>query len=316
MTYSKVRRSGRISIAVPILLIGSDCEGRVFSEETKTVIISLHGAGILSRHKLVAEQELVLRSLESNREVDIRVVGEIGAQGNAHAYGVAFVHESLDFWKTSFLPAHAAQENISSLALECASCTTPLLLENGDFEFDVCVIHGGLVRYCDHCGFATVWKFASQAPVPSPQLQLVASAQKPQLVETAVAVLDPPAQSSAAPVPPASPAPLSYETLADFVAPPDANRRRHRRAKVSYFACVRTEAFGDDIVPCIDMSRGGVSLKTKHPYQVSSRIHIAVPFSLESPEGPAIFVPARIANINPIPDSDLFRCGVAFLPLR
>ena len=173
MTYQKVRRSGRITIAVPILLIGSDSEGRVFSEETKTVIISLHGAGILSRHNLVAEQELVLRSLESNREADIRVVGEIGAQGDVHAYGVAFVHETLDFWKTSFPPADAPQESVSSLSLQCASCTTPLVLEHGDFEFDVCVIHGGLVRYCDHCGFATVWKFVSQAPGPGPQPQLV-----------------------------------------------------------------------------------------------------------------------------------------------
>jgi PilZ domain len=55
MTYQKVRRSGRFTIAVPILLIGSDSEGRVFSEETKTVIISLHGAGFLSPHKLVAD---------------------------------------------------------------------------------------------------------------------------------------------------------------------------------------------------------------------------------------------------------------------
>jgi len=321
MTYQKVRRSGRITIAIPILLIGSDCEGRVFSEETKTVIISLHGAGILSRHKLVAEQELVLRSLESNREVDIRVVGEIGAQGDTYAYGVAFVHETLDFWKASFPPADTPQESVSSLSLECASCSCPLVLEHGDFEFDVCVIHGGLVRYCDHCGFATVWKFASRAAAQSPQPQLVVRTQEPlptayepQPVASVVAVLDSPPTPGAEPESP--PAPLSFETLADFVAPPDANRRAHRRAKVNYFACVRTEAFGEDIVPCIDMSRGGVSFKTKHPYLLKSLIHIAVPFARESPQAPAIFVPARIANINRITDSNLFRCGVAFLPLR
>jgi len=88
----------------------------VFSEETKTVIISLHGAGILSRHKLVAEQELVLRSPESNREADIRVVGEIGTQGDFYACGVAFVLETLDFWKTSFPPPEDPQESISSLS--------------------------------------------------------------------------------------------------------------------------------------------------------------------------------------------------------
>ncbi|HEY1471231.1 MAG TPA: PilZ domain-containing protein [Candidatus Acidoferrum sp.] len=313
MTYHKARRSGRITIAVPILLIGSDSEGRVFSEETKTVIISLHGAGILSRHKLVSEQELVLRSLESNREADIRVVGEIGSQGDFHAYGVAFVHETLDFWKTSIPPPEAPQESVSSLSLECASCTSPLVLEHGDFEFDVCVIHGGLVRYCDHCGFATVWKFASQTPAPSPQL--VAAAQEPEPVATAVAVLDPPPVPTADPDPP-QPVPLSVETLADFITPPDTNRRLHRRAKVNYYACVRTETFGDDIVPCIDMSRGGLSFKTKNPYPLSSLVNIAVPFARESPTAPAIFVPAQIANIAPIAGSELFRCGVAFMPLH
>jgi hypothetical protein len=117
MPCQKVRRSGRITIAVPILLIGSACEGRVFSEETKTVIISLRGAGILSRHKLVSEQELVLRSLESDREVEIRVVGQIGTQADFHAYGVAFVHETLDFWKISLPPPEAPHETVSSLFL-------------------------------------------------------------------------------------------------------------------------------------------------------------------------------------------------------
>ena len=80
MTFKKLRRSGRLMKCVPILLIGSDCEGRVFSEETRAVVLSLHGAGVVSSYKLIAEQELVLRSIESNREAEIRIVGEIGSQ--------------------------------------------------------------------------------------------------------------------------------------------------------------------------------------------------------------------------------------------
>jgi hypothetical protein len=70
MTNSTVRGSGRIPREIPSLLIGSDAEGTVFSEETKTVMISLHGAGIVSTHTLVSEQELNLRLLESNREAE------------------------------------------------------------------------------------------------------------------------------------------------------------------------------------------------------------------------------------------------------
>ena len=55
---SKRRRIGRLSQEIPILLIGSDAESTVFSEETKTVMLSQHRAGMVSYHKLVAEQEL------------------------------------------------------------------------------------------------------------------------------------------------------------------------------------------------------------------------------------------------------------------
>jgi len=80
MTSRKMRRSGRLLKSLPILLIGSDAEGRMFSEDSHTVVLSLHGAGIVSNHKLMAEQELILRSKETEREAEIRVVGEIGSE--------------------------------------------------------------------------------------------------------------------------------------------------------------------------------------------------------------------------------------------
>lgn len=38
------------------------------------------------------------------------------------------------------------------LVLECGSCGETVTLLNGDYEFDVCAIHRGLVRYCTDCG--------------------------------------------------------------------------------------------------------------------------------------------------------------------
>jgi hypothetical protein len=86
----------------------------------------------------------------------------------------------------------------------------------------------------------------------------VAPAQEQQPVASSAAVLDPPAIAGAETDAP-NPTPLTVETLHPT---PIAG---HRRAKVNYYACVRTEAFGDDIVQCIDMSRGGVGFKTKNP---------------------------------------------------
>src|SRR5208283_3322316 len=166
MNLQKLRRSGRVSKTVPILLIGNDYEGRVFTEDTRTVMLSFHGAGIVSGHKLVAEQELVLRSTESQRETEIRVVGEIGSQGNLHTYGVAFLDETLDFWGMEFPAPPSLEERPLELVLECSGCNSTATLLNGDYEFDVCAIHGGLVRHCAECGFATVWKRAEPGKVP------------------------------------------------------------------------------------------------------------------------------------------------------
>src|SRR5271157_39735 len=316
MTDQSARRSGRISKQVPILLLGSDSEGRVFSEVTKTVVLSLHGAGIVSLKKLVAEQELTLRSMVTNRETEVRVVGEIAESEGVHTYGVAFMDESLDFWQAEFPPPPRPEERPLVLSLECCGCRAPLTVENGDFEFDVCAIHGGLVRHCDNCGLATVWKQTTHLPSLRPVVAALSSAAVRPPAATAVAVLELPSAPAVPIAPPASllakPIPASHAVGPPAPAPL-LERRQRVRAKVNYFACVRSGAFGDDIVVFIDMSRGGLSFKTKNFYLVNITVMIAVPFSPESPQAPAIFVPARIASVSDFPNGKLYGCGVELL---
>ncbi|MGA2421159.1 MAG: PilZ domain-containing protein, partial [Candidatus Acidiferrum sp.] len=158
------RRSSRVPMVVPILLVGSGAEGRVFSEKTQTVVVSLHGAGILSRNKLYAEQVLYLREQATNREAEIRVVGEIGLQEGRYTYGVAFVDETLRFWRMDFPGGPASAEQPATLLLECSSCGQVAETANGDYEYDICAIHGGLARHCEACGVLTVWRL-TQKPV-------------------------------------------------------------------------------------------------------------------------------------------------------
>ena len=47
-------------------------EGKMFSEQARTVLLSRHGAGIVSEYKLSPEQELIIRSLETNKEAMAR----------------------------------------------------------------------------------------------------------------------------------------------------------------------------------------------------------------------------------------------------
>lgn len=335
---TKKRRSGRLTKAVPILLIGSDSEGRVFTEQTRTVVLSQHGAGVVSRHKLSAEEELVVRSLESGQEAEARIVGEIASDDSIHTYGLAFIDESLDFWKEEFPPAPPLEERPLELILECGGCGAEVTLLNGDYEFDVCAIHGGLVKYCPDCGFPTVWRKRGtrnaplRKPAPAPRKTeprpAVVPSEPRQIMEPGELELVPANERFAteqyAPAAALRTSGLIAANTAVLVEVKPASplvprkseneeRRQRVRAKVNYFACVRSEAFGDDVVNCIDMSRGGLGFRTKNAYLVSTEVRVAVPFSPEAPNAPAIFVDARVMNIMEIPGRGLYRCGIAFL---
>jgi PilZ domain len=345
MTSKKMRRSGRLMKSVPILLIGSDAEGRMFSEDTRTVILSLHGAGIVSNHKLMAEQELILRSKETNLEAEIRIAGEIGSEDGRFTYGVAFLDDELDFWKMDFPAPPSPAERPLELLLACGSCGETVTLLNGDYEFDVCAIHGGLVRYCTECGFATVWKRPEAGDVARTVASKVGRKLEPPPKEAVVvehAGLELEEEERIAPrfaehvgpgvtvnqEPRAQPTELRAEEHAEnqvdvrtesegraAVTTAVEDRRKRVRAKVNYFACVQSAAFGKDVVTCIDMSRGGLGFRTKNAYVVSTEVTIAVPFSPESPNAPAIYMPARVVNISELRGLKMFRCGVSFLPV-
>jgi hypothetical protein len=300
MTDISRRHSGRITKSTPILLLGCDAEGRVFSEETRTVILRFHGAGILSAHKLVSEQQMTLRSLATLREAEIRVVGQIAKEGDFHVYGVSFLDEALNFWQEHFPPPPENAGRPLLLALECNNCHAPVTLRNGEFESDVCGIHGGLVRYRDACEYSTIWKPSTGTP-HTPVLQPVRPKKVPSRAYS-VEVLE-----------------SQFEFASITACVPElpgkpSDQRLHVRAEINYFACIRSEVFGDEIVPCVDMSRGGLSFRSKFAHLIATELRVAVPISPEAPVADALFVSARVVNIAEIPGLERYRCGVAFLP--
>jgi len=141
---AKQRRSGRVSERVAVVMLWSDGEGRVFSEETHTVVLSQHGAGIVSQHRMMPEQDLILRAVELQKEAEVRVVGEIAKQGEVYTYGVALVDEALDFWQREFPPAPLWDKQPEILTLECVGREGVEEVKNGDFEYDIdflCFLH-------------------------------------------------------------------------------------------------------------------------------------------------------------------------------
>src|SRR5205807_10665172 len=132
-----LRRSSRIPKEIDILLVGSDTEGKVFSEKTKTVLLSRHGAGIVSRYKLSAEQELILRRLDTNKETEVRLVGQIGEESDVYTYGVAFLDTTQDFWDIQFPVPSEAEKEMRVVSLQCGSCQARETIEQSDLESDV-----------------------------------------------------------------------------------------------------------------------------------------------------------------------------------
>ena len=276
-----MRRSGRIPKEIAILLVGSDLEGKVFSEQTKTVVLSRHGAGIVSQHKLVPEQELILRRLDTNSEAEIRIVGQIGSQSDNYTYGAAFLDPEIDFWGVKFPSLTDSEIRTSRSLLECSGCKGREAVDQSDLAADVLAINEGIVRFCKNCGSSTFWK---QAPG--------VAGQSLQAEESKQAATD----RASAPAPKTAILP--------------ENRRKYVRTKVSCKACIRQTGQTLDVVVCEDMSRGGLRFKSRKRYFERSAIEVAAPYT---PGTQSIFVHARIVFVQELPEEKLFRCGVQYM---
>jgi hypothetical protein len=235
------RRSERVRKAVSILLIGSDAQGKSFIEETETVLLSRHGASIVSARKLAAEQELLLVDRERNQEAPIRVIGQVGAERNSYLYGIAFLDSKTEFWGISFsVPGEAVSSGQRS-EIECGLCAHSEQAGSSDFESEVCNSADGLLRYCKRCGSTTRWKLAL--------------ATNPRKVVKAQPVTTQPSRRR-----------------------PSGNRRCDVRVKVNFLVLIR--AYGEnDVAVCENISRGGLCFRTGHRYFENTEIEVAAPYS-------------------------------------
>src|SRR5580704_15394298 len=330
VSYEHLRRSSRIPKELAILLTGSDMDGKGFSEMTKTVLLSRHGAGIISTYKLSAEQEVIVRYLDTNKEAYVRVVGRIGSEGEIYTYGVAFVDPHMtDFWGIDFAPVSEREKDARRVLLECGNCKGRETVEHSDVESDVFLINEGIVRYCQPCGDSTLWRRPLGAPAGPAEEQPVlvaagpvrsvssfaeatkaAPAQVPAVLQSPQSVPSPSAPSTLGTLssPSAQPASAYASPTDRKAAVPLDNRRKHPRTKVTYKACIRRSGFTDELVTCEDMSKGGLCFKSRKQYFKGTDIEVAVPYS---PGGNAIYVPAQIAWVVEITKDKLYKCGVS-----
>lgn len=350
-----MRSSGRIPKEIPIILIGSDLGGSVFSEPTKTVLLSLHGAGLLSRHKLCAEQEMVLRCPELNKEAEIRVVGQLGTQQGVHTYGVAFVDASLKFWDVEFPSLSPVERELGLLSLVCNSCKTLEKVDDTGIEADICATNEGVLRFCKRCGSSTLWNPPqpqtlaavspeSLAPAAGAQMPLFPSSPPPEPAPAQPAkpnsspmpapasspVLPPVPAASSSPIP--APTQVSrptasqtqaadyYEQRGAVLTLPPPHEPDTPRANRRKHARVKVSYSA-----CVRHPERGDDIVTcedmsRGGLRFKSRKSYYERTLIEvavpyTPGQPAIFVPAQIVFVQELPEQQLFRYGVAYLQL-
>ncbi len=70
----KVRRSERLPFPVPIVICGKDADGRSFTEDCWTILISRHGGLIATCHKLASGGQLQIENPSLSRTATAKVV--------------------------------------------------------------------------------------------------------------------------------------------------------------------------------------------------------------------------------------------------
>lgn len=314
----KVRRSGRIAKEIRILLLGMDCNGTVFSEETQTVTLSRHGAGIISKHKLAMDGLLIMRFSGGSTETAIRLVGQLGQDARGFVYGVAFVDEEEDFWELKFPPPPVWNVDVTG-PMQCDSCKQCEVVDQSEVEADVFALSESILRYCIYCGTPTIWRRApdgvvaakmhhaaeevvevSATPVnggatmrstslaqnsPQAQKQGVNAGTRPRLAGAELLVSDPLPE-------------LALPPAASAVVAKAANRRKDVRTRVNLSACVRHEK-SEEIVECANLSKRGFAFRSRKQYPIGCEIEVAVPFYLGTPPS---FVIGSVRHVTVLPN--------------
>jgi hypothetical protein len=158
------RRSGRIVCELDVVLLGTDTAGKVIMEQTKTVVLSRHGAGIVSCYRFSPDDLLTLSLPDAAKEAEIRLVGQIGGEPGHYIYGIAFVDPDPHFWPMEFPEPESFESADAHMLLECSRCQARQTIEQHEIEEDVYSVNGYILRPCEQCGTSTPWKKAKAGP--------------------------------------------------------------------------------------------------------------------------------------------------------
>lgn len=101
---SNRRRSQRVLLGLPVIVIGQTLDKKPIEEQTRTLVVNAHGALVLLGMKVSIGMQVTLRNGKTNEEVVCRVVFAGQQMGKAEV-GLEFLKPTPNFWHIAFPPA-------------------------------------------------------------------------------------------------------------------------------------------------------------------------------------------------------------------
>lgn len=276
-----IRRSDRVSLEVPIEVVGTGAMGSDFLDKTRAILVSRHGGKIILNRILSPDQEITVLCPSTGKEGAARVVGHVGEGPEGHYYGIAFLDPDINLWGIEFPELSESEKAAARVLLECVVCHARKVTYLDGPEAEVLEVNHRLSIFCTRCSNATIWfpAPASAAPQDADMDQHTVEAEEPQLHGQ-------PGKKT--------------------------EKRKEARLRLRVIACIRDDQFGEEITETLNISRAGFCFKSRKRYRVGSVLHAALPYA---PNQANIFSTGRIAHVEESrKEEGVFSYGVAYIP--
>ena len=270
------RRSDRLMLTVPLIVAGTDTQGKDFKQDARTVTLNRHGALIQISRPLLTGQRIRIVNALCHREAEFTVVGPVAPRSEKGGqWGVECLNTKVNMWGIQF-PPPSDKPNEPSALLECRRCHTAELKRVSLIEVEVLETSGILNKACETCGIKTPWGYA----------------------ESQLAMSAPPSET---------------KMLAEVGIGRGAELRRHTRVSMQLPILVRDYYGGVEISKSENVSKGGFCFLSEKNYHVGAAIMVACPYNSAEQ---CIEIPARVVRRIEVPGTNGKTYGVRYEKLH
>jgi hypothetical protein len=259
-----LRSSERVSLKLPIRLLGISESRQDFAEVGYTVDVSRHGVSITVDRQLRVGQKVKIERIGVGKGAQAQVVDHKASTSEGHIFGLALADSEADLWNVAFPPETERQKAVLRILLRCISCGQLEVSYLNEFESGLFLAHHSVARLCRQCAGWTTWN--------QPYSHIPAE-------------------------PDQSPDANSPERRSRyFLAPGTRDQRSYDRLPVNTVGCIRDPAFGIEVVLVNNLARGGLSFYSASHYPEGARLEMAIPYTSKAPN---IYSLVRIVGSRP-----------------